>query len=60
MLRTQTTIVVVVNGCFNVGVLCLHIHLQAKRGPDPFIDGHKPPCGCWALNSGRAASAFSH
>jgi hypothetical protein len=23
-----------------------------KRGSDPIIDGHEPPCGCWKLNSG--------
>ena len=23
-----------------------------KRAPDPIIDGHEPPCGCWELDSG--------
>jgi hypothetical protein len=24
-----------------------------KRAPDLIIDGYKPPCGCWKLNSGH-------
>jgi hypothetical protein len=23
-----------------------------KRAPDLILDGYKPPCGCWELNSG--------
>jgi hypothetical protein len=31
-----------------------HCSLQThqKRASDPIIDGCKPPCGCWELNSG--------
>ena len=25
-----------------------------KETSDPITDGHKPPCGCWELNSGQA------
>ena len=28
------------------------MHAGQKRAPDLIIDGCKPPCGCWELNSG--------
>ena len=31
--------------------ICAYICCQ-KRASDPIIDGYKPPCHCWDLNSG--------
>jgi hypothetical protein len=33
-------------------VHCHSLQTYQKRASDPIIDGLKPPCGCWELNSG--------
>ena len=41
-----------------MSALCACIPTWHKR-VFKLIDGHEPPCGCWALNSGRVAGALN-